>query len=316
MWVDVKEMGEKQHLTARRVRTQIVGKLEKSGFSVVDAQRYSKEIQRRIDLARAKEEFKKAALLSLQRKALTGFRLELIEARRWEDTVDHGLRETEVTNYLVELSATVVDQDTAEVIGSVMGRGAVQEKVDKNVPRWTDASGKAVEEIYPKLRNALLGHWMKNLDVGRAMLVQVFGCDAQMQAKIRDRLRERADVTKARLTNTAAIPTIRLLGRLEAQDIFDMVLEWEMADFKPEVVGPNLVTINAVGARHTEAGEARRKSSDGWPGKAKDGKNGAGEGAGSGRQSSTPNYVLPAAILGGGVLTGILLAALILKKGR
>ncbi len=320
--VRVKKLSEAKDLSRVWVKGAFNEYLRKSDFSVIDEETWEKTLEREIKRALIDGDTRLAALLELQLRAGYGLNVEGF-AEKWEDTAYN----IDLTNYKVELGCRVVQRDVAGIVAEAMGVGVVQDRGNLRVVGVRDACRKAVADVFPKLRDGILKKWLEDIDVGRTVIVQVYGASFQIVSDLAERIRGAEGVMKvdAEDVQGGGVSTLRVIGRISAEDIAGKIPTWTGGKLEVRSVTENEVTAGVPrdAAPQTPGGSPQEGGSgetgqfspedDRGPPRTPSTRTGVPTALPEPAQAS-PHYVLPAAIVGGFVLLGIMLAAIILRK--
>ena len=318
------------------VRTALQKSFEDTHFRVVDAETYLESLRRRQKRARLNGRHRKAEFLGLQMGSVYRVKVEGT-GRNWEQKA-FGVN---ITNYKVQLAPRVVQFDTGDILSVDDAAAIAQDKGNLGTVGWRDACNSAVQQVYPSLRDGILKHWTKWLDIGRPLMVQVYGVPFKTVENLRDSIRAMETVKGARIVEAPAggIANIRVIGRVKAPDIAARIEDWTDGKLLGSTDGPSQVSANPppekraprppAGGQDKSPAGSEQGSTGGSPdsgspapaGQPAPDWAGGFEARSSGPSGSAkldagglPDYVLPAAIVGGGLLLGILGAALILRR--
>jgi hypothetical protein len=331
--IDVKSIeGDFQGDPELWVETALMKELEETGFRVVDTEAYLENIKREQKIARLNGDERKAAFLGLQRGSVYEVKVRGT-GRKWEDEA-YGVP---VTNYKLELSPRVVQSDIADVLSVDDAVAIVQDRGNLGTVGWRDACKSAVKQAYPTIRGGILGHWTRWLDIGRPITVQIYDASPEMIELLRRKIAamETVEAVRTAETQPGGISNLRVIGRLLAADISPLIGEWTDGRLVGRALGPSKVgvqpprrrtnspthqreTKNSTGSSGGEAGDSG-SSSEISNGRNADAPSSNGEqpihsSAPAPRGEGLPEYVLPAAIVGGSVVLGMIGAALILRR--
>ncbi len=304
---------EAEREAGRWVRAGVEKSLVDTGFTVVDLDTWRDTIERQQKRAEVNDEARKAALLGLQLGAAYQVKIDQLTCRKSEDRA-WGI---DVTTYGVKLNVKIVHKDIAETDSQVNGAGMVRDTGNLGGVAWREAANEAVRGIFAELRDRMLRKWLEDIDVGRAVIVQLYDVPYTLVSDLARKIETLEGVMKVKLTEAPAggIANIRVIGRIEARAIADRIPSLTGGRLKAATEGRRMVTAEPA-AESPRSVPPPDAGGGGQSGSSAGGASPAGAQPGGQAPASTSQntYVVPAAILGGCLLVGIVLAALILGR--
>jgi len=279
--------------------------LEEKGLTIIDEETYEEEQKRQRKLATVAGNLLKAKWIGLRLRATYGVRVEAI-LRVWRDRA-HGLA---LTNYKVSLRTRAVHMVTAEILGTYASEAIAQDQGNLGVVGMKDACEEAVKRAFPGILDRVLYHFTRDLDVARAVTVRTEGLNYDDVKKLADRILALDTVSSAKIHETNELfGEIRVLGRITANDVASRIASWSGGAWVANVTTDRVVTVRHVSPAPPSHKHKHKVDTPAPAGRAPRRRLG---GPDSGRNE--PNYLWPAAILGAFLLTGLLLAAVILRR--
>lgn len=330
--VEVQSFRGLDEFSAGAVQSAFRKELIDSYFSVVDQETHQEALERRIQRAKIEGDENLAERLKLQMS--TGYTVKAdVSGERWEKQV-WGAGST---GYRVELTVRAVHRDVAGVLGQAMGEGVVRDVGNLRQAGFMDACRKAVREAFPQLKAGILEHWLRDLDNGRTMVVQVYEGSYRVVGQLMDEMRKMEGILKVQPVELhgGGISTIRLIGRVTPEDIAGHVHRWTGGELRVRTVQENRLAVELNSQEPSQedgAGASPARQHSQGKDEGPTGNRAAGKKLGQGSQkrpvgnspetdeASSPGgegrYALGAAVGGTCLFAGIAAAAFALKKAR
>jgi len=295
--VQVEDRSDTEQEVAIWVQAALNDYLEQTGFNALHAATRGEAVERARARAELMGDSTRAAQLGLMMGAPYGVEVVAF-GRRWHEEA-FGVP---LTNYKVELGVTVVHRDSGELLASKHGAGIVQDQGDLGVAGFRDACRRAVEQIFPQVLDRILAHWLRDFDVGASVVLRLASVEPEQVYALARKLAEVPGVSQANVEEApeGGIAQVMVISRVKAADLAEQISALTGGRLRGYVEGRRTITARPA-----------VKSVSGTETVAQPPATGAGAAA-----PAKPDYVVPAAILGGCLLLGIVVAAIILRGGK
>jgi hypothetical protein len=293
--VTVKDRSDTEQQVATWVEGAVNDLLETTGLNVLHAATRDESIERAQRRAKLQGDATRAAQLDLMMGAPYGVEIVAF-ARKWSDRAFN----LPLTNYKVELSAGLVARDTGEVLASKDAAGVAQDQGNLGTTSYRDASRRAVEAVFPEVLDRMLAHWLHDFDVGASVELRLYALPPAEVYALKPKLEGIPGVSQANVVEApeGGIARMLVISRVKAADLAERIPALTGGRLRGYVEGPRMLS-----ARPAEESRPATAPTGVSPPATRD----EGHKAGAG-------YALPAAILGGCLLMGIVVAAIILRR--
>jgi hypothetical protein len=274
------------------VEAAINDHFEQTGFSVLHAETRDEAQLRAVLRAVAQGDTAKARQLKLRMGAPYGIDVVAFTQKKKERVYNVD------ANFAVcELRVMVVHRDSGEIVASKTGV-AKAGSIDTSGMR--SAAKKVVADVFPQVLDRILYHWCKDLDVGTAFTVEIAHAPFEVVSGVQQALEGVDGVRSVRGEGApdGGIAVLRVIGRVSPHALADRIGEWGEGRLRVGYEGRTVTATYVAGDRSpgTVPPNTEPSPTDAVPGQPQ------------------PDYILPAAIVGGALLLAIVVAAVILKK--
>lgn len=294
--VSVEERAGSEHGVGVWTEGAVNDHLETTGFNALHVKTRNASVQRQYMRAVAKGDTARAQQLSQQMGAPYGVDIIAFGRKSIERIYD-----TTVNFSVVELQVSVVHRDSGQIIASksVTGKGG---SVDTSGMQL--ACKRAVAEVFPQVLDRILSHWVEDMDRGIELTVQVYDASYSVVSALADKIKLLEDVRSVQMGEVpdGGIANLRVIGMIKARDVADRIPAWTNSVYQANLDGPRVVTARPVALAPTPPAATLKQPSPPQPGQS------------TTRPGAQSSYLLPAIIIGGFLLVGIVLAAVILRK--
>lgn len=305
--------------------------LERTGLNVLYVRAINRAVERQYQRALALGDKLRAAMLKL--RMLAPYSVDITAVGSTSKEKLYGIESNLAS---AELQVAVAHADSGKLLASkrAKGRGG---SPDRSGMR--PACEAAVAEVFPQVLDRILYHWTEDLDVGWELTIMMHKAEFQQVNDLKKKISGLDEVKSASIPQApqGGVAEIRVVCRLKASDLADRVKAWTGDRFCAGLEGPRVIAVEPCKPAPAPQPNAQPPQ----PEKAKPPATPTVEPAGTEKSSTatptgsdlpaqaleptvpqpqTPpaaprrSALLPAAIVGGCVLFGIVFAAIILKK--
>lgn len=288
--VRVEDRSDTEQEVAAWVEAALNDYLEETGFNALHAATHGEAVERARARAELQGDATRAAQLGLMMGAPYGVEVVAF-GRRWREQA-FGVP---LTNYKVELGVSVVHRDSGELLASKDAAAIAQDQGDLGVAGFRDACRRAVEEAFPRVLDRILAHWLRDFDVGASIVLRVASAEPEQVYALARKLAEIEGVSQANVEEApeGGIARVMVISRVAAPDLAERIGVLTGGRLRGYVEGRRTITARPVEEPMVEREPAAHPAAP-----------------------AKPDYVVPAAILGGCLLLGIVVAAIILRGGK